>query len=50
MLDLRIALRTVQMILFGDRCNIDAIAEARTHLEQLAGIGLMPSEIAVPAE
>ena len=50
MLDLRIVLRTVHMILFGDRCNIDAIAEARIHLEQLAGLRLMPSEIAIPAE
>jgi lipopolysaccharide/colanic/teichoic acid biosynthesis glycosyltransferase len=51
MMDLRIVLRTVQVILFGERLNINAVAHARTELEQAPGIALMPwSEIAAPAE
>jgi lipopolysaccharide/colanic/teichoic acid biosynthesis glycosyltransferase len=51
MLDCKIVLRTVQMVLFGERLNIKAISQARRDLERVPGFGsLLWAEMAGPAE
>jgi lipopolysaccharide/colanic/teichoic acid biosynthesis glycosyltransferase len=51
MLDLKIVLRTVQMILFGDRINAEAVSRARRDLDQLSGFkAILWAEAAGPAE
>jgi lipopolysaccharide/colanic/teichoic acid biosynthesis glycosyltransferase len=51
MLDIKIVLRTVQMVLFGERMNTQAVHQARRDLEQLPGLrGLLWAEMASPAE
>jgi len=50
-LDLKIVLRTMQMVLFGDRINTEAVYQARRDLDQLPALkSLFWAEIASPAE
>jgi lipopolysaccharide/colanic/teichoic acid biosynthesis glycosyltransferase len=50
-LDLKIVLRTMQMVLFGDRFNAEAVSQARRDLDQLPGLNLILwAELAGPAE
>jgi len=50
-LDLKIVLRTMQMVLFGDRINTEAVYQARRDLDQLPALkSLFWAEMASPAE
>jgi lipopolysaccharide/colanic/teichoic acid biosynthesis glycosyltransferase len=50
-LDLKIAFRTAQMVLFGDRINTEAVYQARRDLDQLPALKtLLWAEMAGPAE
>jgi lipopolysaccharide/colanic/teichoic acid biosynthesis glycosyltransferase len=50
-LDLKIILRTVQIVLFGDRINTEAVSRARRDLDQLPGLqAILWAEAAGPAE
>ena len=50
-LDLKIAFRTAQMVLFGERINTEAVYQARRDLDQLPALKtLLWAEMAIPAE
>jgi lipopolysaccharide/colanic/teichoic acid biosynthesis glycosyltransferase len=50
-LDIKIVLRTIKMVLFGDRINVEAVHQARRDLNQFPAMrGLLWVEMASPAE